>query len=201
MAGTGFETGRADLTTRACQPPIYREEWRREMATETYWQLLKRPEWQKKRLEALAAAGWKCGLCCDTEKTLHVHHRAYVKGRKPWEYQTEELDVLCEDCHAEGHSLKDKWNWLVRQIPVRAIEEMCGLICGFYADEFPNLDNSLDEGHEFYSAHAHEAGVLGKTALNHFSIDVVAGITISLLDAAANGADSVTIDLRAKKYS
>jgi hypothetical protein len=30
---------------------------------------------------------------------LHVHHRYYLRGKKPWEYDDDALTTLCEDCH------------------------------------------------------------------------------------------------------
>lgn len=71
----------------------------------TYGEQLKHPKWQRARLERLDAAGWKCEKCGETEKTLHVHHERYVRGRMPWEYTHDELEVLCEDCHATEHGL------------------------------------------------------------------------------------------------
>jgi hypothetical protein len=66
---------------------------------------LKHPNWQRKRLEVLESAGFQCELCEEKEKTLHVHHKRYVKGREIWEYTRQELACLCEDCHAEHHEL------------------------------------------------------------------------------------------------
>jgi len=64
-----------------------------------YADLLKDPRWQRARLEALNAADWECSSCGERTKTLHVHHKRYVWGRKPWEYTIDELAVLCVDCH------------------------------------------------------------------------------------------------------
>ena len=69
----------------------------------TYRELLKHPKWQKRRLQMLEAAEWKCARCSNTERTLHVHHECYVNGRKPWEYDDSELRVLCELCHENEH--------------------------------------------------------------------------------------------------
>lgn len=71
--------------------------------TKTYFEKLKDPRWQKKRLEALEAAQWTCASCADKDSTLHVHHRQYFKGREPWEYEVGQLEVLCEDCHLLHH--------------------------------------------------------------------------------------------------
>ena len=70
-----------------------------------YSELLKDPRWQKRRLEALQAAGFRCQKCPASDKTLHVHHLFYVPGRMPWEYELEDLLVVCDDCHAKGHDL------------------------------------------------------------------------------------------------
>lgn len=68
-----------------------------------YTDLLKLPEWQKRRLGMLEAAGWVCKKCGAKSMQLHVHHLKYVAGRKPWEYSDDELIVLCEDCHDAEH--------------------------------------------------------------------------------------------------
>lgn len=64
-----------------------------------YSELLKHPKWQKKRLEILEKDKFKCQLCKDEETTLHVHHKKYKPNLKPWEYDSEDLITLCEDCH------------------------------------------------------------------------------------------------------
>lgn len=69
----------------------------------TYAEQLKHPNWQRKRLEMLDAAGWECSNCGDKDCTLHVHHKLYIKGRKAWEYSHDELAVLCEVCHERTH--------------------------------------------------------------------------------------------------
>ena len=66
----------------------------------SYAELLKDPRWQKKRLEVLNEAGWQCRYCSSGERTLNVHHKRYRAGAKPWEYESDELEVLCEMCHA-----------------------------------------------------------------------------------------------------
>lgn len=73
----------------------------------TYGEQLKHPNWQRKRLNMLEAAGWKCTQCDAEENTLHVHHKHYVKGRMAWEYEDAELVVLCDQCHLSEHALKD----------------------------------------------------------------------------------------------
>lgn len=52
----------------------------------SYYDLFKHPKWQKKRLKILELAGFECERCGAKNKTLHVHHKYYEKGLKPWEY-------------------------------------------------------------------------------------------------------------------
>lgn len=87
------------------------------MKKKTYFEKLKDPRWQKKRLEALDNAEWRCEYCYESEYTLHVHHKVYFKGRDPWEYDIEQLAVLCEVCH-EGFHEEDLLMEAVSRIPM-----------------------------------------------------------------------------------
>lgn len=69
----------------------------------SYFEKLKDPRWQKKRLEKLNSTDFSCECCFDSESTLHVHHKEYFKGREPWEYELKQLAVLCEQCHENTH--------------------------------------------------------------------------------------------------
>lgn len=71
----------------------------RENRMTSYIEKLQDPRWQKKRLEILEAADWKCATCECKTKTLHVHHKIYRKGWQPWDYPNEDLQALCKDCH------------------------------------------------------------------------------------------------------
>lgn len=63
------------------------------------------PKWQRKRLEVLAAKGWRCEICGDEDSTLHVHHTFYTPGTLYWEYETEDYKCLCSECHKLIHRL------------------------------------------------------------------------------------------------
>lgn len=73
------------------------------MATQNreYWQKLRDPRWQKMRLEIMQRDEFACQICFATERTLNVHHNYYESGKEPWEYPTEALVTLCEECHTE----------------------------------------------------------------------------------------------------
>lgn len=72
----------------------------------TYYDKLKDPRWQKKRLQVMNRDKWTCKKCGDTETTLNIHHLKYESGKNPWEYDNKDLVTLCEDCHENIEKLK-----------------------------------------------------------------------------------------------
>ncbi len=77
------------------------------MANAKYSELLKDPRWQRKRLEILERDNWTCQWCKDKDSTLHVHHKKYQSGKKPWEYDNSYLLTLCEGCHEDDYQRRD----------------------------------------------------------------------------------------------
>jgi len=77
------------------------------MSKKTYFEKLKHPKWQKKRLEILQRDDFTCVLCGEKEVTLHVHHVSYKYGYEPWDYPDNKLKTLCEYCHKREHSFGD----------------------------------------------------------------------------------------------
>ena len=65
----------------------------------SYSDLLKHPEWQKKRLELMKARGWSCSICTDTSSNLQIHHLYYKRDSLPWEYPDNAFQVVCSLCH------------------------------------------------------------------------------------------------------
>lgn len=82
----------------------------------SYFDLLKDPRWQKKRLKIFEKNNWACSNCGSKEKPLNVHHGAYLKDKKPWEYPNVMLHCLCEDCHESA------------TYEIALIKEMLGLL-------------------------------------------------------------------------
>lgn len=74
--------------------------------SEGYIELLRDPRWQRKRLEVMQRDGFECLSCGDKGKTLHVHHRSYARGRKPWEYDDDNFETVCVDCHERKTQLR-----------------------------------------------------------------------------------------------
>ena len=73
-----------------CQKPTYAN----------YDEYLASDVWKKKRKEIIDRDGGRCRLC-NSDKILHVHHRAYPKiyGEEP----NEDLSTLCRKCHYIFH--------------------------------------------------------------------------------------------------
>jgi hypothetical protein len=74
----------------------------------TYFEKLKDPRWQRKRLEVMQYREFKCEICDDDKQELHVHHKEYKSGKEPWEYSIYELECLCADCHSMSHIPPEK---------------------------------------------------------------------------------------------
>lgn len=69
----------------------------------TYSTLLRLPQWQRKRLEVMFRDGFRCVSCGADHRTLNVHHKRYIRGHRPWEYDHDNLETLCEPCHESKH--------------------------------------------------------------------------------------------------
>jgi protein-arginine kinase activator protein McsA len=71
----------------------------------TYYEKLKDPRWQKKRLEVFERDNFKCTQCGNPKDTLAVHHGYYSK-LDPWEYRMDTLHTVCDSCHEQFESIK-----------------------------------------------------------------------------------------------
>lgn len=98
--------------------------------TMTYKEQLLHPNWQRKRLEILARDDFTCCTCGATEKTLHVHHLRYVRGRMAWDYDNDDLTTCCEDCHAQAHRDRELLAAEVQRIDPSSTGRMVGLLVG-----------------------------------------------------------------------
>lgn len=75
----------------------------------------KHPNWQKKRLEVMSLSHFQCDNCGDADTTLNVHHKFYISGRDPWEYENHELQCLCEPCHQSIHAMGERLNSTIQK--------------------------------------------------------------------------------------
>lgn len=69
----------------------------------TYAEKLKDVRWQKRRVKILVRDDFTCIRCKIPQKFVHVHHKAYIWGRDPWEYEDDNFETLCESCHSKEH--------------------------------------------------------------------------------------------------
>lgn len=83
----------------------------------TYKEQLAHPLWQKKRLEIFERDNFTCCICSDTDTQLQVHHKTYITGKKAWEYDNDNLQTLCKDCHLVAEDIKKD-----EEIPTVAIK-------------------------------------------------------------------------------
>lgn len=83
----------------------------------TYYEKLRDPRWQRKRLEIMERDGFACIHCGDKTKTLNVHHAYYESGKAPWEYGNWSLVTLCEDCHDRAEMARRSLLVAVSQLP------------------------------------------------------------------------------------
>jgi len=118
----------------------------------TYAEQLKHPNWQRRRLEMLEHARFECTNCGDTETTLHVHHKQYIKGRMAWQYSNAELEVLCEKCHAIEHLLAADLKDLLANV---STAQALAILRGFYvfSDWFSvwSENSGYDSGPQYHA--------------------------------------------------
>ena len=114
----------------------------------SYADLLKDPMWQKRRLEVLEDAQWKCEECDDKTTELHVHHKRYLRNLKPWEYERADLIVLCRPHHDLWHRNMDILMLAVsRMISMAGFENAVGyalMVAAMGSEDFAKFRLDLD---------------------------------------------------------
>jgi len=88
---------------------------------------------QKSGITLTIDYGWGIWL---VTPILQIHHKKYIQGRLPWEYENDDLITLCKECHNKQH--------LSNKIPLydtdlRLIDKKL----------FTPEDNSTGRSHEF----------------------------------------------------
>lgn len=107
---------------------------------QTYYELLKHPKWQEKRLVVLKIANFTCESCGEKEKTLHVHHAFYKKGLKPWEYPNTSLHCLCEKCHKIAKEFQEELYEQIGNLLPEDMEYLRGYVKGMALGNYPNQE-------------------------------------------------------------
>lgn len=106
----------------------------------TYWELLKHPKWQEKRLRIMERAGFKCEQCDTNEVTLNVHHKYYTKGANPWDYPDHALQCLCEPCHGEADELRQKLSIAIGLLESYQAWTLLGIARGLQMEAEPSQE-------------------------------------------------------------
>lgn len=107
-----------------------------------YYELLKHPKWQKKRLKIMEEADFECQNCGSKDDTLHVHHLYYEKDKAPWDYPEGALQCLCENCHKEAKKfqelLKEQLKELFQIDSFYSTEVLIGYLLAIQAEAIPH---------------------------------------------------------------
>ena len=112
------------------------------MSKLSYYEKLKLPLWQRKRLEIMERDLFTCVCCYGDEQTLNVHHHYYTKGKNPWEYPNDALVTLCENCHKNVEELRlDILKAITWEIPLKAIHQLATKIDPFYLSNLATAFN------------------------------------------------------------
>lgn len=102
-------------------------------------------------MRVFEAADFRCERCGSTDQQLHAHHKLYLKGRKPWEYDRRLLECLCDDCHRRAHEEQEQLALIVAQQPTAQIPHLTdALLTAIYepdppADMHPRMRSLFDK--------------------------------------------------------
>lgn len=99
----------------------------------SYSEKLKDPRWADLRAEFRASRITELGILCEncgleTQGRTQVHHKRYIRGREPWEYDFAELRLLCEDCHTQIHATEAEVRALCLSLHPHECNEMEALV-------------------------------------------------------------------------
>ncbi len=67
-----------------------------------YKEDLENYRWIRKRKRIFKRDNFTCQECGATTN-LQVHHKEYISGRRPWQYNESYLITLCASCHGKHH--------------------------------------------------------------------------------------------------
>lgn len=111
-----------------------------------YWEKLKDPRWQRRRLEIMRRDNFTCLECKSATNTLNVHHCYYIKGADPWEHPDSALKTLCEDCHNDATLVKAAFEQIVFTLPIElqiGFFEMARMECELLDCDWPEAVANL----------------------------------------------------------
>jgi hypothetical protein len=137
--------------------------------SDKFWEMYRLPQWQKRRLEIMQIAEFRCAECGDDSSPLNVHHAYYTKGALPWEYPDSALKCLCGLCHEAAHEVLAQLKEIAGLLPADSAKILLGYAKGLLLrDRASPYDNTtfqvetLEEGWGLaaaYSFGGNEAGI------------------------------------------
>jgi 5-methylcytosine-specific restriction endonuclease McrA len=107
----------------------------------TYYEKLKDPRWQKKRLEVMERDEFTCQLCTKTDVTLNVHHKSYIYGNDPWDYELDNFVTYCEKCHSLEEQSKTTLKEMILELQKSGIP-LLHILDDFYYKIYKNSINN-----------------------------------------------------------
>lgn len=150
----------------------------------SYFELLNHPKWQKKRLEILQAANFRCEDCASPDKPLHVHHSYYEKNLKPWDYPTQSLHCLCEDCHKAAQNINTLLKRTLGKIALSEHMQLFGYATGLSVND--SDENLLIEvlDYEFAEGVGNAWELSAEEVITHLREGMIDGATLEALRSA-----------------
>lgn len=136
--------------------------------SKTYWEKLQDPRWQQKRLEAMQNKDFQCELCKTNEVTLNVHHKEYFRGYEPWEYDNNQLSVLCKSCHETVHDELDLYKWIGSYARLDGLDnrqELAFVLCGYIGYPLDSVLNMMSVEKTHAIENYYESGMIAKESL------------------------------------
>lgn len=114
-----------------------------------YYELLKDPRWQRKRLEVMERDEFTCRWCFGSDETLNVHHTRYRKGAAPWEYEPNELLCVCETCHQKAKERQDRISAALGHLSPEQLERVLAYVLAVSSLSLTGPPAALDQIKEF----------------------------------------------------
>jgi 5-methylcytosine-specific restriction endonuclease McrA len=84
------------------------------MNRKEYRRLLQDPKWKIKASYIRKRDNHTCCRCGKKSHRLQVHHKKYIDGLMPWEYENDLLESLCSTCHKKEHNIKTKKKKIIK---------------------------------------------------------------------------------------
>jgi hypothetical protein len=138
----------------------------------TYWEKLQDPQWQRKRLEVMKEAGFRCQCCGNDEETLNVHHKEYFKSYEPWEYDNSQLAVLCKSCHEATHDYLDLYKWVGSYANLDGPnnrQELAFVLCGYIGYSLEDIAQMMGIELDTGTIKYYKSGKCAKAYYEHLS--------------------------------